>query len=116
MTQPEKRAKGPLIDRERLFAEFDILTEESVAALLGIKVKTLRDRPLAQKPASTKIGQDRVYHRQSVKEFLDAAKIEQGGGMPMFRRRPSPKAKKPTKAKPKPPARRARADRAAAAT
>ena len=88
-------SKGSLIERERLLAEFDMITEDSVAALLGIAVITLRNRPLTQQPTFSKVGRDRLYHRKSVMEFLDAAKVETGGRPPMYgyRRSSRPKAK-----------------------
>src|SRR6476659_8181047 len=79
MVQPE-RPHSPLIDdRDRLLAEFGKLTEASVAVLLNIDVKTLKNRPLSQQPKFSKVGRERLYDRQSVLDYLEATTVETAG-------------------------------------
>ena len=71
-----KPKSNQLIDRQRLLDEFGIVTEADVARLLNIDVKTLRNRPLSQKPKFTKIGAKRVTTRQWVRDYLDGNVVE----------------------------------------
>ena len=50
---------------------FDLLPEEDFAAMLGVTVKTLKNRPRAQLPEFVKVGHRRLFKKASVKEFLD---------------------------------------------
>jgi hypothetical protein len=88
-------AREQLNDRERLLAEFDLVIEQDVATLLGIDVKTLRNRPLAKQPKFSKVGRDRLYHKQALKAFLEAT--TRNDGSPPLRRTIKPP--KLTKAK-----------------
>jgi hypothetical protein len=62
-----------------LLAEFNRVTEVTVAKLLGIDVKTLKNRPLSQQPRFSKVGRERLYDRQSVLDYLAATTVETGG-------------------------------------
>lgn len=53
-----------------LLKHFDKVTEEQLAALLGVKVKTLKNRPRADLPAFKKVGHRRLFDGESVREFL----------------------------------------------
>lgn len=50
---------------------FDLLTEEDFAALLGVAVKTLKNRPRTQLPEFVKIGHRRLFKKASVREYLE---------------------------------------------
>jgi hypothetical protein len=65
-------ARHQLIDRNRLLEEFGMLTEATVAQLLNIDVKTLKNRPLAEQPSFSKVGRARLYHRKAVIAYLEA--------------------------------------------
>jgi hypothetical protein len=94
--------RDPLIDRDRLLAEFDMMTEESVAALLDIDTKTLKNRPLDQQPTFTKIGNKRLYHKASVVEYLAANTVTNASLLTKpLRRRKSPVDQAPIVARPK---------------
>jgi hypothetical protein len=82
--------RDQLIDRDRLLAEFDMMTEESVAALLDIDTKTLKNRPLDQQPTFTKIGNKRLYHKASVVKYLAANTVTNASLLtkPLRRRKP----------------------------
>jgi hypothetical protein len=54
-----------------LLEKFGLVSEEDVAAMIGVTVKTLKNRPLAQLPEFTKVGRRRLYKADSVREYLD---------------------------------------------
>lgn len=58
------------LDRQKLLDEFGLLTEEQVAVLFGIKVKSLRERATDNQPVFTKAGPCRLYAREAVIEFM----------------------------------------------
>ena len=86
-----------LIDRKRLLAEFDLLTEENVARLLNIDVKTLKNRPRTQQPSFSKVGRARLYSKQAVLDFLAATAVQSGTSLRVSKPVPrGRKAERPT--------------------
>jgi hypothetical protein len=57
-------------DRANLLAQFDLMTEAQLAVLFGVTVKTLQNRPLAKLPSFSKVGNERLFSREAVKEYL----------------------------------------------
>jgi hypothetical protein len=53
-----------------LLKHFDKVTEEQLAVLLGITVKTLKNRASADLPAFKKVGRRRLFDGESVREYL----------------------------------------------
>jgi hypothetical protein len=53
-----------------LLERFGLIPEEDLAALLGIKLKSPRNKPRAELPTFVKAGRRRVYIEESVREFL----------------------------------------------
>lgn len=54
-----------------MLKHFDKITEEQLATLLGVKVKTLRNRASADLPAFKKVSRGRrLFDGESVREFL----------------------------------------------
>lgn len=53
-----------------LLKEFGLVSEESLAKLLGVKVKTLKNRPRDKLPEYVKKGHRRLFVAASVKAFL----------------------------------------------
>ena len=53
-----------------LLKHFGLITEEQLAALLGITVPTLRNKPRDKLPEFTKKGRRRLFWEASVREFL----------------------------------------------
>lgn len=77
-------------DRRRaLLAEYDLVTEEELAVLLDVAVKTLRNRPASKLPEAVQARgfRGRLFTRESVKEFLHSK--------PARRRKPAAKATPP---------------------
>ena len=78
MAKPKSKSKAarakvdPLIDRERLLAEFDMITEQDLATLLRVDVKTLRNRSRSELPTFSKVGRERLFHKEAVKTYLAA--------------------------------------------
>lgn len=50
---------------------FGLVSEQDVAALLGMTVESLRNRPLEQLPAFFKSGRRRLFKEDAVREFID---------------------------------------------
>lgn len=50
---------------------FGLVSEQDVAALLGITVESLRHRPHDQLPAFFKSGRRRLFKEDAVREFID---------------------------------------------
>jgi hypothetical protein len=64
-------AASPVAEQRRaMLAEFGLMTEQDLAALLGLTVKTLLNRPFADLPEFTTAGRERLYFKASVVTFL----------------------------------------------
>ena len=46
------------------------MTEGQLAVLFGVSVKTLQNRPLAKLPSFSKVGNERLFSREAVQEYL----------------------------------------------
>lgn len=57
---------------KNLMERLGLIPEEEFAALLGVSVKTLKNRPLTDLPAFVKAGRRRLFKEQSVRDYLDA--------------------------------------------
>jgi hypothetical protein len=51
--------------------EFGLVPEEDFAAMLGVSVKTLKNRPRDQLPEFAKVGHRRLFKVESVREYFD---------------------------------------------
>lgn len=58
-----------------LLKEFGLVTEEDFAALLGVSVKTLKNRPRADLPEFVKAGRRRLFKADSVRAYLEARTV-----------------------------------------
>lgn len=56
---------------------FGLMTEEDLAKLLGVTVRTLQNRPRSNLPAFVKAGRRRLYKVDSVRAYLEARLVEQ---------------------------------------
>jgi len=63
--------RKPLSAKE-LLDRFGLMTEQDVARLLGISVKTLKNRAHADLPTFTKTGRQRLFYADSVAAYLKA--------------------------------------------
>lgn len=50
--------------------EFGLVPEEDFAAMLGVTVKTLKNRPRDQLPEFAKVGHRRLFKADSVREYI----------------------------------------------
>lgn len=50
---------------------FGLVSEREVAALLGVTVPSLRNRPLDRLPAFFKEGRRRLFREEAVREFIE---------------------------------------------
>lgn len=66
--KPTKR--DVLVSRERLLAEFNMITQEELATLFGVDVRTLQNRPDSKLPAYSKVGGQRLYFKDDVVAFM----------------------------------------------
>ena len=57
-------------DRERLLREFDMISEEDLAILFGVQVKSLKNRPTNDLPPFTKTGGKRLFFRSDVMSYM----------------------------------------------
>lgn len=55
---------------ETLLERFGLITEEDMAALLGVSVKTLKNRAATELPTFVKAGRRRLFVEESVREYL----------------------------------------------
>ena len=62
-------------DAAHLLKRFGLITEEDLAALLGLTVRSLRNRRSADLPAFVKAGRRRLYKEDSVREYLAARTV-----------------------------------------
>lgn len=60
----------------QLLKHFGLVAEEDVAKLLGVSVKTLKNRRREDLPAFVKAGRRRLYKEESVRAYLEARVIE----------------------------------------
>lgn len=51
--------------------EFGLVPEEDFAAMLGVAVKTLKNRPRSELPAFAKVGHRRLFKADSVREYFE---------------------------------------------
>lgn len=58
-------------DATQLLERFGLIPEEDLAALLGVSVKTLKNRRRKNLPSFVKAGRKRLFHEKSVREYLD---------------------------------------------
>jgi hypothetical protein len=63
-------ARKELTARE-LLDRFGLMPEQELATLLGVSVKTLKNRRAADLPAFTKSGRRRLFWEKSVREYLE---------------------------------------------
>ena len=64
-----KQQSKSLLDR------LGLIPEEDFAALLGVSVKTLKNRPRTDLPDYVKAGRRRLFKEASVREYLDARTV-----------------------------------------
>jgi hypothetical protein len=57
-------------ERRRLLDKFDMITEEELALLLDVTVKTLKNRDQRELPAFSKVGNKRLFFKADVIKFL----------------------------------------------
>lgn len=53
-----------------LLERFGLITEDDLATLLGITVRTLKNRPRGALPEFVKRGRRRLFVEQSVRQYL----------------------------------------------
>ncbi len=51
--------------------KFGLVPEEDFAAMLGVSVKTLKNRPRTELPEFSKMGHRRLFKADSVREFIE---------------------------------------------
>jgi hypothetical protein len=61
-----------MTDAANLLKRFGLIAEEDFAALIGISVKTLKNRPRDQLPAYVKVGRRRLFKEDAVRAYLEA--------------------------------------------
>lgn len=61
-----------MTDEAELLQRFGLMTEEDLAKLLGVTVRTLQNRPRSNLPAFVKAGRRRLYKVDAVTAYLEA--------------------------------------------
>lgn len=75
--RPTGRSR-PMADKKEpkdLLQRLGYIPEDELANLLGISVRTLKNRPLSNQPAYVKAGRRRLYEEASVREFLARRRV-----------------------------------------
>lgn len=67
MPRPTKRTPKGM----EWLKEFGLVPEEDFAAMLGVSVKTLKNRPRADLPDFAKVGHRRLFKADSVREYIE---------------------------------------------
>jgi hypothetical protein len=62
-----------------LLERFGLVAEEDFAAILGVSVKTLKNRRREELPDFVKAGRRRLFVEESVRDFLDARRVRGRG-------------------------------------
>ena len=55
--------------------KFGLVPEEDFAAMLGVSVKTLKNRPRDQLPEFSKVGHRRLFKADSVREYFERTTV-----------------------------------------
>lgn len=63
-------------DATHLLERFGLVTEDDLAALLGITVRTLKNRPRSNLPSYVKTGRRWLFVEKSVREYLERKSSE----------------------------------------
>lgn len=58
------------VNREALLEQFGVMTEEHLASLLGVEVKTLKNRSEKDLPPFSKTGGKRLFFKEDVLAYL----------------------------------------------
>lgn len=71
MSERRKRHAIPLRFGPRdMLEKFGLVAEEDLAAMLGVSVKTLKNRPISELPTFAKVGRRRLFKADSVREYI----------------------------------------------
>jgi predicted nucleotidyltransferase len=70
---------APEISKRGLLERFGLMAEEDLAAILGVSVKTLKNRRREELPDFVKAGRRRLFVEESVRDFLDAHRVRGQG-------------------------------------
>jgi hypothetical protein len=68
--KPADLLKLEATKRDALLQEFDMMTEDQLAALFGVEIKTLKNRPPSELPPFTKTGGQRLFFKEGVRDYL----------------------------------------------
>lgn len=67
------------VSNKALLERFGLIAEADLAALLGVTVKTLKNRKRDELPDFVKAGRRRLFVEESVRDFLDAHRVRGRG-------------------------------------
>jgi hypothetical protein len=81
---------GTSRSNREMLEEFGLLSDEDLAALLGIGVKSLHHRPRDQLPESVKVGRRRYFKEASVREWLGVPEKPAAAPSATLRKRSAP--------------------------
>lgn len=59
-----------VIEPEQLLERFGLLTEEALAAMVGVSPKSLKNRARSELPEFVKVGRRRLFKEDSLREFF----------------------------------------------
>lgn len=65
-------------DSKRLLEQFGLIPEEDLAEMIGVKVKTLKNRPHSELPEFVKAGRRRLFKAASVRSYLERCTVNPG--------------------------------------
>lgn len=67
---PNRPKPDPLVPRKRLLEEFGMLTQEELATLFGVDVKTLMNKSAKELPPHSRVGGKRLFFKDDVMRYL----------------------------------------------
>jgi hypothetical protein len=75
LSKPPRRGGAVTTEGVDLLERFGLITEEDLAALLGMTVKSLKNRPRSDLPEFVKAGRRRLFKEASVRAHLEARMV-----------------------------------------
>ena len=68
-------SEAVMTEPKHLLERFNLITEDDLASLLGVSVKTLKNRPHRDLPSFVTAGRKRLFKADAVEDYLKARTV-----------------------------------------